>query len=125
MKWLASKKKYIRNVRGYMDLSTFALLCRVLREGGIQFGKETVTEALEEHYDIDDRIWDRIIKGLVDHTLEAFHKAASSARRREEKTITPANFVKNSTLVGDVMKRPIPANLRRISQEFKAKARSS
>ena len=116
---LAGRKKYIHNLRGYVDLSTFALLCRVLREGGIQFGKVAVTDVLEEQYEADDPIWDRTIKGVVDHTLEAFEKAAASALRREGKTLTPANFFKNATLVSDLMKRPIPAQVRKIVSELK------
>ena len=115
---LASKKKYIRNVRGYVDLSTFALFSRVLREEGIQLGREAATRDLEELYEADAPIWERTVKSAVDHTLEAFEKAAGSARRREGKTLTPANFFKNATLVGSLMRSPIPAQMRKIVAEF-------
>ncbi len=115
---LADRKKYIRNVRGYVDLSTFAILCSVLREGGIQFGKETLSESLEDAYDADEGIWDTTVKGVVDHTLEGYEKAGRIALRREGKRLTPANYFKNTTLIAELMERPIPGRLRKIVRHF-------
>jgi hypothetical protein len=120
---LAERKKYIRNMRGYVDLSTFAILCSVLREGGIHFGKDTLTERLEGAYEADEGIWDRTVKGVVDHILEAFQKAGRMVLRREGKRLTPANYFKNTTLIGELMERPIPGPLRKIARQFDRKRR--
>jgi hypothetical protein len=118
---LGNQKKYIRNVRGYVDLSVFALLCRVFREAGVGFGKVAVTAVLEEQYEADDPTWDRTAKAVVDHALEAFDKASDRALKRDGRTLTPANFFKNASLVGDLMRRPMPTPVRKIAEEFKSK----
>ncbi|MBI3798517.1 MAG: AIPR family protein [Deltaproteobacteria bacterium] len=116
---LAGKKQYIRNVKGYVDLTAFACLCRILREGGVHLGKEDVNLALETEYDTDEKVWEVTVKAIVDHVLENFKSASASAVHKDGAPISVANYFKTTSLVGELMTRPIPHKLRSITARFR------
>lgn len=117
MRRLAARKKYIRNVRGYADLSTFSLVARALREGGVQFGRENLNAVFEEQHHADKTIWETAVKAAIDHVLADFERVSAVALRRDGKRLTPANYFKNTTLVSNLMGRPLPSQLRRVGAE--------
>lgn len=119
LKTWAGKKQYIRNVRGYVDLAAFAWLCKILREGKVVFGKEDVNGALDAQYAAHKRIWETTTKGVVDLILADLQKASATALRREGTTLTPANYFKNTTLIGDLMAKATPRHLRKIAAQFR------
>lgn len=111
---LAGKKQYICNVKGYVDLAAFACVCRILREVGVRLGKEDFNFALETEYEADEKVWEVVVKAIVDHVLENFKRVSASAMRRDGAPVSVANYFKTSSLVGELMTRPIPHKLRSI-----------
>jgi hypothetical protein len=118
LKRLAAKKQYIANVKGYVDLCTFACVCRILREAGMAFGNEKSNEKFEAQYDGDDPAWKKAVKGLIDHIYTEFRLAGKRALREEGSTLTPANYFKSVTLIGELLAKPIPRRLRTIADWF-------
>jgi hypothetical protein len=115
---LAEKKWYIRNVKGYVDLSAFAWLCKIVRETGIVFGKENLNQILEREYEGDQRGWETLVKGVVDLIDAEFQKASSSVLKHEGTKLTPANYFKNATFIGNLMAKPVPGKLRKIAAQL-------
>lgn len=115
IKRLSQKRKYIRNVKGYINLSAFAWLSKILRQTGVGFGKENLNQVLEEERAEEHKEWDNTIKRILDYILEHFKKAAASELKQEGTQLTPANYFKNTTLISELMARSIPSNLRKIA----------
>jgi AIPR protein len=118
LKTWAGKKRYIRNVKGYIDLAAFAWLCKVLRHGGVVFGKEESNQVFEAQR-ANRGVWEATVKHIVDLIVTELEKASATALRREGKTLTPANYFKSTTLIGALMAKPVPRGLRKISVEFR------
>ena len=114
MRRLAGTRQYIRNIRGYVDLTVFALVCKALRERRIALGSEEVNQTLEEQ----ETNWDKAIKGVVDYVLRDFRKVSAAAFRRDGTKLTPATYFKNTTHIGKLMARPVPNQLRRITARW-------
>jgi hypothetical protein len=115
IKRLAGRRQYIANVRGYVDLAVFALLCKILRQNGIGLGKEKLNQALEAEYAEDHQSWESSIKDIIDHVLEHFKNASASTLKQEGWEITPANYFKSATLIADLLARPVPPHFRKIA----------
>ncbi len=114
LKTWASRKQYIRNVKGYVDLAAFARLCKALRESGVAFGTEDLNQVFETQYQAHRRTWETGIKDILDFIVADFEKAVSLVLRRDGKTLTPANYFKNTTLIRALMAKTTPRGLRRI-----------
>ena len=119
LKRLAAKRRYVSSVRGYIDLSVFALVCKILRREGIHLGKQELDGVFAQQYDEDRQGWEAAIKDVVDYILGDVRKAATAAWRREGMRLTPATYFKNTTLVGNLMARAVPGYLRGIATVFK------
>jgi hypothetical protein len=115
---LAHAKTYIRNLKGYVDLSAFALLCKTIRECGLAFGKENVNQILEREYSAYQDGWQLVVKGIVDVIHDQSRKTAKVAWKRERSALTPANYFKNGSFVAKLMERPIPSNVRKIARDL-------
>jgi len=116
LKRLSGSKKYILNVYGYIDLSAFSLLCRLLAESGVYLGEEALEQVLERTLGEDSKEWIPLMKRLVDHILADYQRAKNRTLRTDRVELTPANYFKSVTHVGLLLKRPIPRELRRISK---------
>ncbi len=116
---LAAKKRYIRNIRGYSDLPTFALIVRALRQAGVQFGREELNKILETAHESDKRIWEVSAKCAIDHFVDDFKMASRRIFRQTAKELTPANYVKNAALIKGLLDRPLPRELRALAAEFR------
>ena len=111
LKKLSGKKRYIRNVYGYIDLSVFALLCKMLHDSGVKLGGEEQGQRLASEIDTGAKKWERTIKELVDFIMTDFKKASAADWRSQRKQLTPANYFKNATRVNELIERPIPRRL--------------
>lgn len=113
---LSNSKQYISNVYGYVDLSAFALLCRILSESGVTWGDEALELALETAHDDDNKEWLPLVKRLVDHILADYRHAKNTVLRTEDVELTPANYFKSVKYMGRLVQKPIPREVRRIAK---------
>lgn len=119
LKTLGTKTNYIANVRRYIGLSAFALLCRILSESDVKIGDEALEKELEREHNNYRKDWMLPMKKLVDHIVEDYKKARSISLKKNEVELTQANYFKNSTYIGSLMKRPVPNELKRIAKLIK------
>jgi len=113
---LSNKKQYIRNLKGYVNLCAFSLLNRILKEAHVPLGRETMEARFEQIHKDDAREWEIATKALVDYIVVAFKRASAREWREEGNRLTPANYFKNLAMISDLIKRPIPQQLCRISK---------
>ncbi len=116
LKRLSGQKNYISNVHGYIDLALFALVCRILAESHIKLGTQAIEHRLEAAYDEDAAGWSKGIKWLVDHILDHYKQESKRVMRRDQNTLTPANFFKNAKYIRQLIAKPIPSAIRAIAQ---------
>lgn len=111
MEWylrrLSSKKKYIANISGYVDLCLFGLICKVLNQEGIALGNEKIDKRLEAEYK-GLKKWEHTIKALVDFIVMDFKKASADVWRKENIRMTPANYFKSRTTISALIERRVP-----------------
>jgi hypothetical protein len=115
---LSAQKRYIANVRGYIDLSVFSVVCKVFHERGLVLGDQKSHKFFEDECENPDHFWERMIKAVVDHVLRDFKVASATTFRAESKRLTSANYFKNATLINDLLKKPLPINLRKLAKEL-------
>ena len=117
LKKLSGKKQYIKNIRGYVKLSLFSLICKILREQGITLGHEDMEKHLEMEYNQDSIKGERGIKQLVDHINTHYKETHAIMLRKELVNLTPANYFKNRSLINDLLAKPIPKSIVRSTLE--------
>jgi hypothetical protein len=115
LKRLSNQKQYIANVYGYIDLALFALLCRIFAESHIRLGTESMEQRLDSAYDEDAAGWRDAIKQLVDHILSHYKQTSKRVMKKDGNTLTPANYFKNATYIGQLIAKPIPRRVRAIA----------
>jgi hypothetical protein len=118
IKRLAAKRQYIANAKGYINLTAFAWLCKILRHNGVAFGKERLNQVLEREYAAEHQAWQASIKDIIDHILKDFARAAAAVSKKDGAELTLANYLKNPRLIDQLMVKPVPGHFRSIAARF-------
>jgi hypothetical protein len=105
---LSGTKQYIRAIYGYVDLSLFAIVCKILLCAHLRFGNEDEMLHLNESGETSPRVWKRTVKKLVDHIVVDFKRVAAKAAKDDGLRTTPANYFKSTTLINALIAKPIP-----------------
>jgi hypothetical protein len=108
-----SSKAYIDRIRGYVALSLYSAVIKVSRDAGIAFGSGQMEAHLAPMAKAPERIWDLIVKALVDHILSDYKVAAARSYKKDGAELSHPTYFKNNTLVSSMLARPIPADTRR------------
>jgi AIPR protein len=118
IKRLAKTQQYIANAKAYIKLTTFACLCKILRQNGVAFGKERLNQAFERERAGDQQAWQRSIKDIIDHILGQFKRAAAAVSKNEGAELTLPNYFKNPRLIDELMAKPVVGHPRSIAARF-------
>jgi len=105
---LRGSKRYIANLKTYIDLCLYALICKALFESGISLGKEALNERLEALLKTKATDWDKPIKALVDIIAKKFKVEQARVLKKEGKELSVANFVKSRTHMTNLIATSIP-----------------
>lgn len=108
---LSGKKQYINNIRGYVKLSLFSIVCMILRERRVSLGRDDMEQHLESIYHVDSVKCEKAIKQLVDHINNHYKKANTKSTRQEHIILTPANYFKSRTHITDLLANAIPKSV--------------
>jgi hypothetical protein len=108
---LSKKKIYIANVNGYVDLCVFALICKIFREHGRSLGADSMDRHLEAQLSEGHLKWEATIKSIVDYVVSDYAREYKALFKKEQRELTPANYFKNQTMIGNLVARPIPGRL--------------
>lgn len=105
---LRGSKRYIANLRTYIDLCLYALVCRALDKGGIILGKEVLTKRFEALWNSGAAELDKPIKALVDIIVGDYKAEKFREWKRDEKELSVANYVKSRISMGNLLKVAVP-----------------
>ena len=105
---LRGSKRYIANLKTYIDLCLYALICKALFESRISLGREALNERLEALLKTKATDWDKPIKALVDIIAKKFKVEQAKVLKREGKELSVANFVKSRTHMSNLIETSIP-----------------
>lgn len=118
---LSQRVKYIKNMRGHIDLTLFSIVVNVLREAGVAWGKGELTNILDElwWYEWADHCseWDKLVKSCAVKIHEQYTKE-KAFQRREGNTLTYNNFFKTQSYVGKILEARIPAPLTKLARQI-------
>jgi hypothetical protein len=101
------------NLKTYIDLCLYALICKALFEAGIGFGKEALNKWLETLWNGGATEWDKPLKALIDIFHEKFKAAQTKVWKKEGKELSVANFVKSRTYMSSLLEVAIPKAIRK------------
>jgi hypothetical protein len=110
LKKLSANKVYLANMRGYVDLSLIALLCKICRQAGVRIGSEKYEQYLKEQRDNPSAMWLPAIKALIDFINGYYRQASAAEWRSRTKELPIPNYFKNPTLIQELTgsrKRPV------------------
>jgi hypothetical protein len=114
---LSKNKVYIRHLRSYEYFTMFSLAVRALTAVGAKWATPDLTAQLQEqwedYYPIKFNRWRKFAKSCIDHIVAAFKKDARQYSRREEQELTYANYFKNQSSVGRILKAVLPGEIKR------------
>ncbi len=111
---LAAKKVYIDNMRGYVNLSLVALMCKICKQAGVRIGSEKYEQYLEEQLARPSATWLPAIKALIDF-IDGYYQQASAAEWRSNRKELPIpNYFKNATLIRALTSEPIPKHIKKL-----------
>jgi hypothetical protein len=117
MNELAASKRYIDELASYVWLALFALSAKAVQACGAKFGEAEFAILLEKGAYPKHR-WLKFCKAGVDTIRAAYKKDAKRYRTKEGKELTLANFSKAQEYVGKLLKKPLPAQLRRLARKL-------
>jgi hypothetical protein len=118
---LGDKLQYAADVRGYIDLCIFSLVCKALRDLGVDPGRDDLNEYLSERGSHVPPTWEKAIKGLVAHTLGDYKAAARRVSREEGRTLSHSNYFKSGLLTDGLLSRRIPSKLHVIARDIRGR----
>jgi hypothetical protein len=110
---LRGSKRYIANLKTYIDLCLYALICKALFEAGISFGKEALNERLDALWNDGATVWDQPIKALIDIIYEKFTAQKTRVLKKEGKELSVANYVKSRTEISNLLAVRIPKPIKK------------
>ena len=105
---LRGSKRYIENLKTYIDLVLFSLICKALHEVGTGLGKEELNDRLAELWNSGATEWDKPVKALVDIIYEKYDAEKKRVLRKEGRELSVANYVKSRTCITDLLDVTIP-----------------
>lgn len=108
LKKLAANKVYIRNLRGYAELTLVSLMAKIFRNSGIRLGSEGYEKYLEAQVDDPCSDWTPAIKHLIDYVDDHYKRLAATEWRTNRKKLLIPNYFKNATMIRELTDRPIP-----------------
>jgi hypothetical protein len=105
---LRHSRRYIENLKTYIDLCLYSLVYRALSEGGIILGKIALNERLEQLWSSGAPEWDKPIQTLVDLIHGKYEAEKKKIWKKEQKELSVANYVKSRTSMGNLLEAVIP-----------------
>jgi hypothetical protein len=109
--------KYINALRANIYLVLFSVIVKVLEETGVKWGSSEFTEHLEDDGDGWYGPWRKIVKEAIDHIFTIYKADVQRAKKRNEDAPTVRNYFINNTSVSELMKKPLPASLKKAAKQ--------
>jgi hypothetical protein len=117
---LATDKVYIRGLKFYEYFALFSLVIRALTEVGAKWSDPNLTAQIHaqwvEYYPTHYNQWRKLTKACIDHILVAFKKESRGYSKREGEELTYANYFKNQTYVGKMLKAKLPGDIKQYAR---------
>jgi len=118
---LSQRVKYIKNMKGHIDLTLFSMVAKVLWEIGASWGKGEFTNVLDKlcwyDWDIRRSDWDKLVKSCVIKIHEQYKKE-KALQRREGNTLTYNNFFKTQSYVGKILDARVSGHLGKLARQI-------
>ncbi len=108
---LRGSKRYIANLKTYIDLAIFSFICKALYEAGISLGKEALNEKLEALRNSGTVEFDKPIKALIDIFCKEYEAEKARIYRKEGKELSVANYVKSRNYIANLLEVAIPKSI--------------
>lgn len=109
--------KYIDTLRNNIYLVLFSVIVRALQDAGLKWGSQEFTEFLEDENDKNwYSPWRTMTKEAIDHIYAVYKADASKAAKHQDVPPTIRNYFINNTSVTGLLKKPLPASLKRAAK---------
>lgn len=109
---LAKNKVYIRNLRFYEYFVLFSLAVRALTEGGAKMTAK-LQDQWKKYYPKHFNRWRTLTQACIDQIVTAYKKEERQYVRLEGRDLSYANYFKNQTSVGRILKPALPKEIKR------------
>lgn len=113
--------KYTSYRKTHLSLTLFSLLVRAFQEVNVKWGSLDFTELLDDHADdwVGERasLWKKLTKSAFDYLFSEYQKEAKRAKKKDEDALTVINYFKNQKSITQLLKKPLPAELKRLARK--------
>lgn len=113
--------KYSKYRKTHMSLALFSLLVRAFQDVDVKWGSADFTTLLDDHADdwVGKRAsaWIKLTKCAFDHAFDEYQKEVKLAKKKDDDIPTVINYFKNQKSIAELLKKPLPAELRRLARK--------
>lgn len=113
---LAEQYRYIYYLKGYINLTLFALVTKAIQSTGYKWGQIELTNHLESKDGLwPTPAWRKFLQECVKLIKAIYDKEAKAQRKREGYELTHANFFKSPSLVYKILRAPLSRKMRKLA----------
>jgi len=108
--------KYINTLRFDAYLAVFSIIVKAFQEIGVKWGTPEFTELLDNQWERSDNwfaLWRKLTRESIDHINAVYTKDVNRAKKANEEPPSVVNYFKNQTHISSLMKKPLPASLKK------------
>jgi AIPR protein len=113
--------RYINTLKPNVYLVLFSVVVKALQEVGVKWGSPEFTEFLEEDEDISFSswfgAWRKIVKEAIDHINKIYKADVKRALKHNDDAPTIRNYFINNTSISGLLKKPLPASLKKAAKQ--------
>jgi hypothetical protein len=113
--------KYTQYRKTHMSLALFSLLVRAFQEVNVKWGSPDFTTLLDDHADdwVGKRAsaWNKLTRCAFDHIYDEYQMEVKRAKKKEDEIPTIINYFKNQKSIANLLKKPLPAELKRLARK--------